>query len=822
MELTGTNPWVDDVDMETSQGDEGPFTLQEAVSKRRRGRPKGSSTKKRRRSQSEPRMVGVRERTQTQLFSPSKNMKVSDEPHGKMVEKSPTELLPLDAPWVDIRGERVIIELHQLDQSLQQVPCGSCPLDGHLRLARDITTGKLTDTQTGLAHEFFMECDKCMLGHPLATSSKIETSEGVAGRKPFVVNRAAVTAGELCGVRRERQTKMLMMMGIKGIMKDKTWMVHADEVYLEVEYVHYNQIKENRRKVRAYMEKKGFTPDEHGRIAIVVSADGSWAIKGYTSNCGQASLIFSCEDFDRLVVAQDFRQKTCSTCDWYGKNKPSWVVPPHVCRKNYTDTSKSMEQDILISLVDDVAIYEHKTVDGTMEEKPMEERLVIEAVCADEDSSFWNRITQDGALKNQFAPRKLSDVNHLSNCLMRRLAGQKAKKMKNTSLLSNAVCQKFCTSFRWIVKQNTGDHQRAKAQLENMICHYFDDHTNCGDFPKLNEDGTPKEQWCRAQVAAENEAEEGDDHAGPTNFPRNKYLDKIVTVKRGKYEETIVDGATKKTLVGAEDYEINYFDDVKEVFKVFLTDQVIKAATSGYSSNVNESLHSVQVSMMNGKHTFKGQRGNYVMCMQAATLKHSLGMDYVLNLLPRCGVPVTLEMTRHFNRATKKAEAKKLYYKKIETKLIRKKRRMLKRKQSFEDRRNKPEDYRKGMALDALQEKDDDSADDEADSETEEPDGTGDLVQCLRCHKREATEENPMLFCCNQMTCGQAIHEECAGGWSYVVPPPKGDPNREESLKSWPCPECQYKSQMSEDPESELIAEPEELHAPPFRYPRTK
>jgi len=282
-------------------------------------------------------------------------------------------------------------------------------------------------------------------------------------------------------------------------------------------------------------------------------------------------------------------------------------------------------------------------------------------------------------------------------------------------------------------------------------------------------------------------------------------------VKRGKYEETIVDGVAKNIKVGTEDYETNYFEDVKHVFDVFLTDQVIKAATSGYSSNVNESLHSVQVSMMNGKHTFKGQRGNYVMCMQAATLKHSLGMKYVQSLLPSCGIPVTIDMKRHFARSTKRAEAKKVYYKLLSTKLMRKKRNMLKKKQSFEDRR-KPEEYRKGMALDALQEKDDDSSDNEADAE---PDGIGDLVQCLCCHKKEATEENPMLFCCNQMTCGQAIHEECASGWSYVVPLSKDDPNREESLKTWPCPHCQYSSHMSDDPDSELIAEPEELHAPP-------
>ena len=205
-DLAVTNPLVDTIDdplMETSPGDEEPFPVQEGVSKRGPGRPKGS-IKRKRRSGSEPPVTGGRVRRPRQIFSPSKMMKVSDDPssHGNIVSKSPTELLPLDEPWVDIRGDRVIIELDQLDKSLQQVPCGSCQHNGRLRLARDITTGKLTDTQTGLAHEFLMECDRCGHGHTLATSAKMETSEGAVGRKPFVVNRAAVAAGELSGVRR--------------------------------------------------------------------------------------------------------------------------------------------------------------------------------------------------------------------------------------------------------------------------------------------------------------------------------------------------------------------------------------------------------------------------------------------------------------------------------------------------------------------------------------------------------------------------------------------------------------------------------------------
>ena len=53
-------------------------------------------------------------------------------------------------------------------------------------------------------------------------------------------------------------------------------------------------------KIKANMKSTGLHSEqeanEHGRIAIVVSADG--ALNKYTSNCGQASLIFSCEEFD--------------------------------------------------------------------------------------------------------------------------------------------------------------------------------------------------------------------------------------------------------------------------------------------------------------------------------------------------------------------------------------------------------------------------------------------------------------------------------------------------------------------------------------------
>ena len=795
--------------------------------KRSAGRPPGAKTLKRRRSSSVPPLPARARNQQRDKYSPSQYMKVSDEPksHSTLVEKPLAEqYIADDVAREDIRGTRVIMELDQLEQCLGQVPCSDCRnlrYPGHLRLSRDIATGKLTDNPCGLAHEYLMECDKCGNSHHLTTSAKMETAEGVAGRKPFEINRAAVTAGGLSGVRCARQTSMFTMMGVKGLSKDKTWTAHSDEVGYVVDEAHHDQIIENRVRVRSFMVEQGFKPDGHGRIPVIVSADGSWAVRGYMSNCGQASLIFSHPEFGRLVIAQGYRQKTCSTCQWYERHQPTYVQPLHCCRRNFEASSKSMEQDILIELVDEVAVYQY-AVQGSqvLAEKPLNERLVVEAVCSDEDSSFWKRITAEGALKNCCAPRKLSDVNHLSNCLMRRLAGQKAKTMKGTTLLSALVCSKFCDQFRNIVKQNTRDHLTAREQIDNMICHYFNDHTNCHKFPRKNEDGTEK-QWCRVVIARDNDAENAPPARGPSNFPHNKYLEKTVKVKRGIYvDEVAEDGSVKKKKTGSEDVTVEYFEDVKHVFKVFLSDQVLKAATSGYSSNVNESLHSIQVSQMNGKHTFKGQRSNYWECMQAATLKHSLGMNYVRNVLPSCGLPVTLEMKRFFQQATDKAEKKKLYYKKRTTKTIRKKRKMLRKKQTFEDRKT-PDEYGKGMALDTLvvvdtlQDKDD-SSDDDSNEDPADAGSIEDFVQCLRCHKTAATEEDPMLFCCNQMTCGQACHEKCASGWSYALPLPKDDEDRDASVDTWPCPHCQYMAMaMSEDPDDELIFEPQELLALP-------
>ena len=132
-------------------------------------------------------------------------------------------------------------------------------------------------------------------------------------------------------------------------------------------------MRKKRALARAHMiEVHGAEPDECGRVGIMVSADGSWPIRGYSSSSGQGALIY--EDgpaFTPIIIAQACRGRYCGKCVWYENNEPTYHVPPHVCPRNYEGSSKSMEADILCHLVEEIATYERPTKSGDFVEVPV-------------------------------------------------------------------------------------------------------------------------------------------------------------------------------------------------------------------------------------------------------------------------------------------------------------------------------------------------------------------------------------------------------------------------------------------------------------------
>nr|CAI5841795.1 unnamed protein product [Callosobruchus analis] len=87
--------------------------------------------------------------------------------------------------------------------------------------------------------------------------------------------------------------------------------------------------------------------DINGVPCITVVADGAWAKRSYNVNYGSLSGVACIIGYKTgKVLFLGVRNKYCSLCSWYeNKNRD---IPTHACYKNWTNTSTSMEADIIV------------------------------------------------------------------------------------------------------------------------------------------------------------------------------------------------------------------------------------------------------------------------------------------------------------------------------------------------------------------------------------------------------------------------------------------------------------------------------------------
>lgn len=166
----------------------------------------------------------------------------------------------------------VIWDLALLEEVLRQLP--GCKYGWRIKSARS-ADGALLDKQQGLAHEFSFVCDAC--GDIMATAPTFTKlpSDG-PGRPSMEINRLAVFSGDFSGLQRMAQKKFLNSMGVDGLQNDKVYAAHGMRLHSVLEELSEAQLRKKRALVRAHMiEVHGAEPDEHGRVGIMVSADGS-------------------------------------------------------------------------------------------------------------------------------------------------------------------------------------------------------------------------------------------------------------------------------------------------------------------------------------------------------------------------------------------------------------------------------------------------------------------------------------------------------------------------------------------------------------------
>lgn len=257
----------------------------------------------------------------------------------------------------------------------------------------------------------------------------------------------------------------------------------------------HEQIIENRRTIHAFLVEQGVELDEDGRAPGTFCADGSWAVRGSCSACGHGSLIFRDDLLDggkNFVIAQGFRHKHCGLCSYYATNEHAKLLEPpqHACRKDWDESSKAMECDILVNLVAEVGQTSDKVRGGGTRQRDQSTLLRVEFVVCDEDSSFMVRIMDE--LPENLQPGKLSDVNHLSNNFFSALVAIKASDtFKNTRVLNKVQVWHLTRYWRYIVHQNTNDPQRAHEMMGNLEAHIFGDHSKCHLYPTKVIPSTP-------------------------------------------------------------------------------------------------------------------------------------------------------------------------------------------------------------------------------------------------------------------------------------------------------------------------------------------
>ncbi|XP_062588881.1 uncharacterized protein LOC134250534 isoform X2 [Saccostrea cucullata] len=188
--------------------------------------------------------------------------------------------------------------------------------------------------------------------------------------------------------------------------------------------------------------------------SISVSVDGGWQKRGsgrsYDSLTGHCSMMGACTG---KVIDYSVRNKSCKICENAERKKTS--PAPHDCTRNWTGSSKSMEPDMVVDMV----------------ERTLNKGVRMEAVIGDDDTTAISRINSE--LDANI--RKQSDKNHVK----KNVANSLYNLQKTHKNLSTKVIKYIQKCFNYMVSQNQGSPSGIEKGLTALSSHPFDNHNEC-------------------------------------------------------------------------------------------------------------------------------------------------------------------------------------------------------------------------------------------------------------------------------------------------------------------------------------------------------
>lgn len=222
--------------------------------------------------------------------------------------------------------------------------------------------------------------------------------------------------------------------------------------------------------------------DELGRPCITVVADGAWSKRSYKTNYNALSGVATIIGYrTKKVLFMGVRNKYCTICEIAKRSNKT--VRSHICYKNWSSTSTSMESDII--------------VEGFNESISMH-NLVYSKLIGDGDSSVTKKLHLAKPYGPNFTITKIECTNHIMRNYINRLRDMTVKRKSYVGNIVPGVLRKILRdrlrklrsavtmAVQFRMKQSNFSHNEKvnllKQDIMNGPYHVFGSHNNCDEY----------------------------------------------------------------------------------------------------------------------------------------------------------------------------------------------------------------------------------------------------------------------------------------------------------------------------------------------------
>jgi hypothetical protein len=314
----------------------------------------------------------------------------------------------------------------------------------------------------GLGSVLDILCPSC--GHVNRVPTSKTLKSGTRGPDALEINARAVLGTIDAGMGHTHLEKLCCALDMP-CLSHKAYKTKEEQVFTAVTNVAQSSCAEAMQMEVDACTSQGSQTDTDRLFPVAVGYDMQWLKRGRANNSigGHATCI---GNNTKKVVDFDVLNKMCRICD--NAKSASKTPTKHICCKNHTGTSKSMEPSAAVS----------------MWNRAPDQGVKYSTYIGDDDSATYKELRENVPYKIQ----KWSDVVHAKRNLLSKLYSIMETKFKGMSgVITRKEMNFIVTCFGYALQQNKNDPDGIRRNLEAIIPHCYGEHGNCPEGPK---------SWC--------------------------------------------------------------------------------------------------------------------------------------------------------------------------------------------------------------------------------------------------------------------------------------------------------------------------------------